>query len=95
LTWDSSSVPVNGTLKVIGGTAPPPTIAPVTVSGNNLVVSVLTAPVGNYVLQSATNLTPTINWQNESTNAGTGGTLTLNVPIDPTKPRKFLRFQVY
>ena len=95
LTWDFSSVPVNGTLKVIGGTAPPPTIAPVTVSGNNLVVSVLTAPVGNYVLQSATNLTPTINWQNESTNAGTGGTLTLNVPIDPNKPRKFLRFSVY
>jgi hypothetical protein len=49
----------------------------------------------NYVLQTATNLTPTINWQSESTNAGTGGNLILNVPIEPGKPQKFLRFWVY
>ena len=95
LSWDTTSVPVDGTLKVIGGSAPPPTIEPLTVSGTNLVVSVLTAPVGHYVLQSTTNLTPTVVWRNESTNDGTGGTLTLSVPIDPNKPQKFVRFWVY
>jgi hypothetical protein len=32
---------------------------------------------------------------NESTNAGTGVNLILNVPIQPNKPQKFLRFWVY
>jgi autotransporter-associated beta strand protein len=86
----------SGSLKVAGTVPPPtPTIAPVTVSGTNLVVSVPTASGYNYVLQSATNLTPTINWQNESTNPGTGGSLILNVPITPSQPQKFFRFWVY
>ncbi len=86
----------SGSLKV-GSAAPPPppTIAPVTVSGTNLVVSVATVLGASYVLQSATNLTPTINWQNESTNAGTGGNLILNVPIIPSQPQKYLRLWVY
>jgi autotransporter-associated beta strand protein len=75
--------------------APQPVIAPVTVSGTNLVVSVPTVSPFKYVLQSTTNLTPTIVWNDESTNAGTGGNLILNVPIEPGKPEKFLRFWVY
>ena len=85
----------SGSLEVVSSTPPQPVIAPVTVSGTNLVVSVPTVSGYNYVLQSTTNLTPTINWQNESTNAGTGGNLILNVPIEPGKPQKFLRFWVY
>jgi autotransporter-associated beta strand protein len=85
----------NGVLTVLSAPAPQPTIAPVTVSGTNLVVSVPTVLGANYVLQSATNLTPTIYWKNESTNAGTGGNLVLDVPIEPGKPQKFLRFWVY
>lgn len=81
----------NGVLSVV----PQPTIDPVTVSGTDLVVTTPTVSGFNYVLQSTTNLTPTIYWQNESTNAGTGGNLTLNVPIEPGKPQKFLRFWVY
>jgi len=85
-----------GSLKVAGITPPPqPTIGPVTVSGTNLVFSVATVSGANYVLQSATNLTPTINWSNESTNAGTGGALMLTVPIQPSPPQKYLRFWVY
>ena len=64
-------------------------------TGTNLVVSVSTVSGANYVLQSTTNLTPTVNWVNESTNAGTGGALILDVPIEPNKPQKFLRFWVY
>ena len=85
----------SGSLLVGSATPPQPVIAPVTVSGTNLVVSTPTVLGANYVLQSATNLTPTIIWQNESTNAGSGGNLILNVPIEPGKPKKFLRFWVY
>jgi autotransporter-associated beta strand protein len=86
----------SGSLKVVSTAPPPqPTIAPVTVSGTNLVVPVRTVSGANYVLQSATNLTPTINWKNESTNAGTGGNLILTVPIQPAQPMKFLRFWAY
>ena len=86
----------SGSLKVASITPPPPpTIGPVTVSGTNLVVSVATVLGANYVLQSATNLTPAINWQNESTNAGTGGDLILNVPIKPSQLMKYLRLWVY
>ena len=95
LTWDTSKLATEGKLSVSSGAPPQPTIAPVTVAGTNLVVSVSTVSGGNYVLQSATNLTPPIDWVNESTNAGTGDTLTLNVPMDPDKPQKFLRFWVY
>ena len=95
LTWDTSLLATEGKLSV-GSSAPPqPTIAPVTVTGTNLVVSVSTVSGANYVLQSTTNLTPTVNWVNESTNAGTGGALILDVPIEPNKPQKFLRFWVY
>ena len=82
-------------MKVASIAPPPPTIAPVAISGTNLVVSVATVSGANYVLQSATNLTPTIDWQNESTNTGTGGDFILNVPIKPVHPMKFLRFLVY
>jgi len=86
----------SGSLKVVSSAPPPqPTIAPVTVSGTNLVVSASTVSGANYVLQSATNLTPTINWSNESTNAGTGGNLMLNVPIEPSQPQKYLRLWAY
>ncbi|MCX6890204.1 MAG: autotransporter-associated beta strand repeat-containing protein [Verrucomicrobia bacterium] len=95
LTWDTSKLATEGKLSVSSGAPPQPTIAPVTVAGTNLVVSVSTVSGGNYVLQSATNLTPPIDWVNESTNAGNGDTLTLNVPMDPDKPQKFLRFWVY
>ena len=84
-----------GSLEVVSTTPPQPTLAPVTVSGTNLVVSVPTVSGFSYVLQSTTNLAPTIFWNSESTNAGTGGNLILNVPIEPGKLQKFLRFWVY
>jgi hypothetical protein len=38
---------------------------------------------------------PDDNWLNESTNAGAGGNLILNVLIEPAQPQKYLRFWVY
>ena len=66
LTGKTGTVSLSGNTVVLTVTSagpPRPTIAPVTVSGTNLVVSVPTVSGSNYVLQSATNLTPTINWQ--------------------------------
>jgi hypothetical protein len=56
-------------------------------------VSVQVASVSGatYVLQSATNLTASINWQNYSTNAGTGSTLSIAAPPTTSGPRRFLR----
>jgi hypothetical protein len=98
LTGKTGAVSLSGNtvlLTVSGGGPPQPTIAPVSVSGTNLVLTIPSISGYNYVLQSATNLTPTINWQNESTNPGTGGSLILNVPITPSQPQKFFRFWVY
>ena len=95
LGWDSSSVPVDGTLRVTGGAPPQPTIAPVSLSTNNLIITVPTVSGGNYVLQSATNLVPPVAWANVSTNPGTGSNLILNVPIDRAQPRTFFRFWAY
>ncbi len=85
----------SGSLKVVSVALPRPTIASVTLVGTNLAVTVATVAGGNYVLQSTTNLTPIINWQNEATNSGTGGNLIFNVPIPPAQTRKFLRFWTY
>lgn len=96
LSWDMSQLPVDGTLKVVAAVTPPsPTIAPVTLAGPNLVVSVPTVNGAFYVLQSTTNLTPPVLWLNASTNAGTGGDLILNVPVQPGEAKQFFRFQVY
>ena len=95
LAWDDSTFATDGTLRVTGGAPPAPTIGPVLISGTNLVVTVPTISGASYVLQTTTNLTAPVNWQNESTNAGTGGNVQLNVPIESSKPQKFLRVRVY
>jgi hypothetical protein len=61
----------------------------------NLALSLPTVWGYYYVLQSATNLVAPVIWKNESTNAGTGGSLLLNVPVTPGKPHWFGRMLVY
>jgi autotransporter-associated beta strand protein len=95
LAWDDSTLATDGTLRVTGGAPPQPEIDPVYPSGTNLVVSVPTVLGPNYVLQTTTNLTAPVIWQNQSTNAGTGGSVQFDVPIEPGKPQKFVRIWVY
>jgi hypothetical protein len=45
----------------------------------------------NYVLQAATNLVAPVAWANLSTNAGTGGLLTIPAPVDFAEAQKFYR----
>jgi len=87
-----------GTLNLVVATpvAPAPTILPVYAdgTGTNLVLRVETVAGHNYLLQSATNLTPPISWITNSTTAGTGGTVTNTVPIMQTPPNHFFRYLV-
>jgi hypothetical protein len=95
LAWDDTTLATDGTLKVTGGAPPQPTIGPVLTSGTDLVVPVPTVSGASYVLQTTTNLTAPIIWQNQSTNAGTGGNVQFHVPIEPSKPQKFVRVWAY
>jgi hypothetical protein len=89
----------NRTIDVLIATAAPvppsPVIGPFNLSGGNLSLSVTSVLGFNYVPQSATNLPPAF-WFNEApTNAGTGGNLNWNIPVNPGQPQKYFRIQVY
>jgi autotransporter-associated beta strand protein len=93
LYWDTSALG-SGTLKVASNyVAPPaPTILPVYVDGSgNLVLRTATVAGHNYILLSTPSLEGTPVWTQVSTNAGTGGTITLTVPVSLTQPREFFR----
>ena len=64
-------------------------------NGPMLSVQVASVAGAIYVLQTATNLSVPVNWQNYSTNAGTGGTLSLAAPPTTTAARRFLRVLVH
>jgi len=83
-------------LAVTSSAVTPPSILPVYVDGTgaNLVLRVGTVVGHNYLLESATNLTPPISWVTNSTTAGTGGTITNTVPITHTPPNQFFRYLV-
>jgi len=89
LVWNTTMLGVDGTLRVEA--APAPLIQPVSISGGNLTVQFQSATDVNYILQSATNLVPPVAWANVSTNAGTGGLLTIPVPVDISQPQRFYR----
>jgi autotransporter-associated beta strand protein len=70
-------------------------LVPIAVNGTNVVLQLANSLVGtNYVLQSATNLVPPVTWTPVVTNAGTGGTITINLPFNPASPEMFFRYQL-
>ena len=83
-------------LVVTSSAVTPPSILPVYPdgTGTNLVLRVGTVAGHNYLLESATNLTPPISWITNSTTAGTGGTITNTLPITHTPPNQFFRYLV-
>jgi hypothetical protein len=84
-----------GTLLVAAAVTPPPSGPPIQISlsSGNLSLQITNALAGtNYVLITSTNLnTP---WVPVLTNAGNGGTLIFNVPVDPTIPNQFFRYML-
>ena len=96
LTWDTSNLAVNGSITVVGASAPP-TITAVHRSGNSLIFSGTGGTQGNpYTVISSTNITlPSASWTPLVTNVfGTGGTFSVTNTIDPTKPVNFYRVRV-
>jgi autotransporter-associated beta strand protein len=86
-------------LDVTSAPPAPPTILPVSLSiitgtSTNLVLPVVTVAGHNYVLESTPGLGGTNVWTPVSTNAGTGGTITLTVPVIPALQEQFFRFLV-
>jgi hypothetical protein len=71
-----------------------PTITP-SVVGTNLHLQIASQSGYYYVVQAATNLAPPTAWSNFSTNAGTGGTMNLSVPVSPSQPQRFFRLWAY
>jgi hypothetical protein len=72
-----------------------PTIVPAGISGTNFSLRVASQSGVNYVLQTTTNLTAPVAWQNLSTNTGNGGTLTLLAPVNSAVAKRFWRVLTY
>ncbi|MEO7297304.1 MAG: autotransporter-associated beta strand repeat-containing protein [Verrucomicrobiota bacterium] len=88
LKWDTTSLAVNGTLNIVALTSPTLSAA---LSESNLLLSVQSETGISYILQGTVDLTPPVAWNNLSTNSGTGGTLTIPIPIDVTNQHNFFR----
>lgn len=86
LAWDASAVPINGTLKVTGGTLTPPPLQ-VSQSGNQLTFS---WDHVSFKLQSQTNNLSTGLRSNWSDYPG-GDSSPVTVPINPANPTVFFR----
>jgi autotransporter-associated beta strand protein len=93
LVWDTSLLGSQGIIKVASTSAAPrPTFQPMTVSGTNLNLQFSSSAGFNYYLESATNIGAPV-WIPISTNSG-GGTIQLQVPINPATPKVFFRLSV-
>jgi hypothetical protein len=81
-------------------TLPTATVSPVILpvyrdaTGTNLVISTVAQSGFNYYLLSTTNLTPPIVWFTNSITAGTDGTMTNLVPLDPSVRNSFFQYLV-
>jgi hypothetical protein len=95
-TWITTNLAMNGTISVVGPTAPP-AITNVFASGNNIVLQGNGGVQGNnYVIVASTNITiPTTNWIPASTNVfGVNGTFTVTNSMDAATPVNFYRVAV-
>lgn len=88
LLWDTTSLGVDGTLRV--GIAPP-TLAYRFLPGQGLEIEVPTASGINYELQSSDRLTPDAIWERIALASGGAGPLKVTVPVTPGNPVLFLR----
>ncbi len=97
LTWDVSSLLVDGTLKIAGDATPAPEIEAVTVSGGNIAISGTGGPANrDYFVLTATNVAlPLINWTRLQTNRfDTGGSFGFTNAVDSNVPQQFFLLQL-
>lgn len=98
LAWDTSTLALDGTLRVKAAPLTPPRIASATVlGGTNIVLNVTNGVEGaKCYLLSSTNVTlPLSAWARVQTNVfGPGGTITISNTVSPAEPQKFFSLQV-
>jgi fibronectin-binding autotransporter adhesin len=96
LSWDTSQLTVNGTIKVVPG-ASGPTISGVALSGTDLIVSGTNGPAnGQYVVISSTDIgLPRSSWTPVVTNTFDGsGNFAFTNAVSPITPRRFFTIQL-
>jgi fibronectin-binding autotransporter adhesin len=96
LAWDTSSLAVNGTLKVASAATPPHFNNP-TLSGSTLTLSGTGGtPNGNYILVASTNVALSVaNWDRVSTNQfDSSGNFSISTTVTPDVPQKFFLIQL-
>lgn len=96
MTWDLSSLGVDGTLKVVGP-PPAPAIGAISLSGGNLVFSGANGTAGRtYQILSSTNLTlPLAAWTPVLTNVfDANGNFSVNLAVEPAAPLRFFLLNV-
>ncbi|HVV00566.1 MAG TPA: hypothetical protein VHH88_04335 [Verrucomicrobiae bacterium] len=96
LAWDSTKLTVDGTI-TITGTATPPTIGSVSVSGGNLVFSGTGGVEGSsYVVLTSPDLsTPLSSWTPVATNVfGAGGTFSYSAAVNSAAPASFFALEL-
>jgi hypothetical protein len=95
LDWDTSSLSVDGKIKVVSTNAAPAQISgPQIIDGTNFAMTVSRGtPNGQFRVLTQTNVTESMaNWEALSTNTFDGsGNLTLTNLIDPVEPQRFFR----
>jgi hypothetical protein len=96
LAWDTSSLNVNGTLKVVSVGAPQPQINSVVLSGSNLLISGVNGPnSGDYYVLSSTDIgLPVASWQSIATNSFSGGSFNFSTPVNFGEGKRFYLIQV-
>jgi len=96
LAWDTSSLAVNGTLKVISAATPPHFNSPV-LSGSTLTLSGGGGtPNANYILLASTNVALTVpSWDRVTTNQfDSSGNFSISMPVTPGVPQRYFLIQL-
>jgi autotransporter-associated beta strand protein len=97
LAWDTSSLIINGTLKVIVAPPPSPSIGTIKFTGGNLEMSGTGGTPGAtfYVLGSANVASPLNTWTPVLTNSfDAGGNFSISLPVDSGTPQRFYTLQL-
>lgn len=97
LLWDTNSLSVDGTLKVVNAAPAQPGIASITVAGGNVILSGTNGPAGGtyYVLTSTNVALALTNWTALATNQFSGtGTFSFTNAVNAGEPQRFYLLQV-
>jgi len=94
--WDTTSLAVNGTLKVVSAASPPHFNSPV-LSGSTLTLSGGGGtPNTDYILLASTNVALSVpNWDRVTTNQfDSGGNFSVSISVTPSVPQRFFLIQL-